>query len=49
MTSGTTPITQEIDALTYEEENAVRYVSGYVKQELKKDTVNSYMLPLLEK
>ena len=39
-TCETTPITQEIDALTYEEENAVRYVGGYVIQELKKDTVN---------
>lgn len=48
-TSGTTPIAQELDALTYEEENVVRYVGGYVIRELKKDKVNSYVLPLLEK
>ena len=30
ITSGTTFITQEIDAITYEEENVVYYVGGYV-------------------
>ena len=48
-TNGATPIAQELDALTYEEENVVRYVGGYVIRELKKDKVNSYVLPLLEK
>ena len=34
--------------LTYEEENAVYYIGGYVVHELKKDQCNKQMVPLLE-
>ena len=47
LTCGTTTVEEET-ALTYEEENAVRYVGGYVIRELMKDKSNSHMLPLLK-
>ena len=34
--------------LTYEEENAIHYVGGYVIRQLKSDKANSEMIPLLE-
>ena len=36
-TAASTPVMEERVALTYEEENAVHYVGGYVIRELKKD------------
>jgi len=35
-------------SLTYEEENAIQYVAGYVIRQLRCDKANSQMLPLLE-
>ena len=39
----------DVITLNDEEENAIHYVGGYVIRELKKDPLNSFMLPLLEK
>lgn len=43
------PIMEEKIALIHTEQNAIHCVSGYVIRELKKDKMNSDMLPLLEK